>query len=917
MDRFTFLRWVRSGAAGSITGTEGAATTATRPTFPVVVRVDGVGDVARDIALHGPGDVVGIKPGQIIRRFPSPGATTADASRFAHVELDDPDLPWRYSPFRERTAADPAGATLLSEGTLTPWLCLIVAQEKAGVTVGYSAGDLLPTLTITDPAVPDEELPKAGEIAAWAHTQIGGDLPQNPTSLFDNEPHRALSRLVSPRLLQPDTAYVACLVPVFAAGRQAGLGEPVTAPLDERAWAAGVSTVRLPIYDSYRFSTGPGGDFEALVRRLKHVRLDGITDADGNVLVGTRLVDVSSPDFGVPNRPGPLSADLYGALSLSPSGMLALPDAQLGDDIAAAADVEGKVAPPVYGRWHAAAAVPGRAGWPSWVATLNRHPGLRVVAGQGARLVADRQEDFMAACWEQVGAINEANQLLRQAQLAEHASTALYRRHVTVLAPEAALQLLGPALTRLRSPADPRRTQAADLDATCLPRLSIAGSFQRLLRPRGPLVRRIERWMSTDVPRRYDPALVVGALGAGDRLRPAPTPDPAIRLSLGAALGGIDPPAKWPDRQPDPADVNALQQTLGTLAERVAQPPRCQPADLPAAASAAVTAVDPASTVPRRARAQLSLPAGLWDPPERIDPILVAPEITTPMYSALAAQGQDWLLPGLQHVPSDSVSALAANQAFVEVLLAGMNHEMSRELLWRGYPTDQRGTVFRHFWDRRVDASPPPGDITRLHTWTPASTLGTHSAGPVPQQSFVFLLRGQLLRMFPRTSIFLVRATVSGGVTRPVQVDATAKLPVFSGWLDPDVTFLGFDVGVAEVRGANPQTAADPGWFVVIQEQPTQPSFGVSAEAGGLGPNGRYASWADLGVKDLAVVGGRVENGDPFGYVDLAATTTAAFLARAPTGAPSWDGRSDSLAVILLRRPFRLFLHGSDLLESA
>ena len=30
--------------------------------------------------------------------------------------------------------------------------------------------------------------------------------------------------------------------------------------------------------------------------------------------------------------------------------------------------------------------------------------------------------------------------------------------------------------------------------------------------------------------------------------------------------------------------------------------------------------------------------------------------------------------------------------------MVGLNVEMGRELLWRGFPTDQRGTYFRHFW---------------------------------------------------------------------------------------------------------------------------------------------------------------------------------------------------------------------------
>jgi hypothetical protein len=710
---------------------------------------------------------------------------------------------------------------------------------------------------------------------------------------------------------------VACLVPVFAAGRQAGLGQEITATLDERAWAAGGTEVTLPVYDSWRFRTGAGGDFESLVRRLRRVHLDDVLDDDGNPLVGTRPLDVTTPGSGVPPRPARMAVPLFGALRLDGDDPLAPADPGLGADMAAAVDVADAVAPPVYGRWPAAAPVPGRDRWPVWLDTLNRHPGLRAVAAQGARIVAARQEEFMAACWEQAGAVSAANQLLRQAQLARHASTALYRRHVAVLDAPAALQLLAPALTRLASPADPARTQWAELAATCLPVTALSGGLRKLTRPRGPLVRRVERWQDRDVSQGYDPARLVTVLARGDRIGPPPIPDPALRAGLADAAAGLAPPAKWPGKRPDPGDLGALRDRLQTLAGRVPTPPACLPADLPGAAAAVVAAVDPAVTVPRRARAQLRLPAGLWDPPDRIDPIMIAPEITSPMYGQLAAQGRDWLLPGLAHVPVDSVSALAANQPFVEAVLVGMNHEMARELLWRGYPTDQRGTVFRHFWDRRVAATPPPGDVTMVDTWGATTELGTHPAAAEPPDAFVFLLRGQLLRRFPRASIFLVPAQLSGGVARPVAVDASARLPVFSGWLNPDVAFLGFDVGVAEVRGTNPQTAARPGWFVAIQEQPTAPTFGVSAQSGDTGPDGRYRSWADLGATDLAVVGDRSVDGVPVGYVDLAATTTPAFTAKAPTGSTVWDGRSGSLAAILLRRPFRLFLHGSDVLPEA
>ena len=31
--------------------------------------------------------------------------------------------------------------------------------------------------------------------------------------------------------------------------------------------------------------------------------------------------------------------------------------------------------------------------------------------------------------------------------------------------------------------------------------------------------------------------------------------------------------------------------------------------------------------------------------------------------------------------------------------MVGLNHEFARKLLWREYPTDQRGSYFRQFWD--------------------------------------------------------------------------------------------------------------------------------------------------------------------------------------------------------------------------
>ena len=56
-------------------------------------------------------------------------------------------------------------------------------------------------------------------------------------------------------------------------------------------------------------------------------------------------------------------------------------------------------------------------------------------------------------------------------------------------------------------------------------------------------------------------------------------------------------------------------------------------------------------------------------------------------------------------------------------LMLGANHEMGRELLWQGYPTDSRGTPFQKFWQRLDDRD----DIAPIHQWQ-ATRLGKQPA---------------------------------------------------------------------------------------------------------------------------------------------------------------------------------------------
>ena len=118
---------------------------------------------------------------------------------------------------------------------------------------------------------------------------------------LNGAPHLSLSRLVCPRLLTPNTDYLACVVPAFDLGRKAGLGQADadSGPDGARtrlapAWtltATAPTQVQLPVYYSWTFRTGEGGDFASLARRLKINIPAGL---------GQRIVAIGRPGFAVP-----------------------------------------------------------------------------------------------------------------------------------------------------------------------------------------------------------------------------------------------------------------------------------------------------------------------------------------------------------------------------------------------------------------------------------------------------------------------------------------------------------------------------------------------------------------------------------------------------------------------------------------
>ena len=219
-----FLPWVRQGAAAAINVADTLGSNMRGAVdLKATLAINSVPGDPITVRLRGPADVVGIDPNEIVRVDPKPNTTDFEPNYFPGIEFDRPDFPWLFTPAK-------AG----ENAKLRPWLCLVVVR---------AAGRCDPEQLGRCAAADSEHrwACEAGRGAARSGRLLGvgaragrGVEPCRrpiPTTLKNDirtRPERSLSRLLCPRMLQPNTDYIACVVPTFELGRRAGLGEGAT-----------------------------------------------------------------------------------------------------------------------------------------------------------------------------------------------------------------------------------------------------------------------------------------------------------------------------------------------------------------------------------------------------------------------------------------------------------------------------------------------------------------------------------------------------------------------------------------------------------------------------------------------------------------------------------------------------------------
>lgn len=1022
---FGFLPFVRKGLAKNILLPDDPASFGTAPNeraeIIAKIKVDtpaaANSTVSKTISLVGPGDVLGISRDVILRNEPANYVFNFESNLLPFVEFYEEDFLWRYSPGKEN-----------AKNQVRPWLALIVLKDDE-YTPGAPLGDGLPPfiqIMSSTPTAFENLFHPNVEHWAWGHVQMNDPAGQNPIQnlkqTIEKNPDAAVCRLMSSRQLEPDTEYTAFLIPAFETGRLAGLGLPTNvksllgswnqAPQSSNSYPT-PSQGAYPVYHQWRFGTSAMGDFESLARKLKPVELSEAS--------GTRLLDVRHLGMGLETDaaavPNPLYASdatkngtiglegaLYPAGSVYGPAQKATPSSsvnptlqdvftgklkellnlqtELQQNANTAANVynlgtndeDPVVLPPLYGQHHADQTKVA-SGSPLWFQEMNLDLRYRAAAGMGTQIVKEKQEQFMAIAWRQIGEVNAANEKIRKAQLAIQVSKAIYEKHllgeVTSTTSTSAdkfervLKIASPTLKKIQTAdAGIRSTvngflgltaPASQLDkvslkmtaaTSAITSATVDSGFRKMTRNRSTKVRVADKntnELKQGLEKSLDQSTIVTAAApvsspAGSQNQSQYTAAPAYSDSYNDPLLQAMTLANFPAsgtstqnwlqyNRSQFEDFYRTYDHYGTL-DAMDNPVRkslISQSQAHAFRMAVQNSMDPEVSVAGRVLSQIKLSGG--NSFSKIKPILAYPEINLPMVNELVELSVQNLVPNIGDIPNNSVTLLESNDRFIESFMLGLNHEFNRELMWREYPTDSRGTPFRVFWDKKDDINPQKTeeDIAPIHTWNPGKALGTNSYY-ASQNIMVLCVRGDLLKKFPNALIYAQKAGFGPSKSSPRQLinptdvssafaangdyiagNAFIKVPLFKIDLQPDVVMLGFELSKDEAVGIpdNYPNAADAGWFFVFRERPGNIRFGLDAPMSGTLPS-LSGNWNDLSWSHLSTGGTAAKV--------ITQNTTAPGLIQTPQ-TPSWNSDAAQNAVILFRDASLVAIHAGNMIH--
>jgi len=648
-------------------------------------------EVTKEVALFGPGDVLGINPRIISRVAPPLSTKNFEANYVPFLEFKEPDFLWRFS-----TRKTEDGENWL------PWLSLIVLKSASGedesefVELPNRNPNLPARIQLNANAI----LPDLKESWRWSHVHlldIEGSNREQIVAEIKRNPKKAVCRLMCSRKLQPQTKYHAFLIPTYRIGADVALGLSDTNVGTALTWENPSDTSsleQLPYYYQWEFRTGTDGDFEYLVRKLQPRPLENL---------GTQPMDCSSPGFGL--QPEQEEMQLESSLqSLDTNYQAESMEESIRENLTVLLNQSNDlvVTPPVYGEWHAEVADEEEkldAANQEWLEEVNLDFRHRAAAGLGVQFVKENQEGLMKAAWEQYNKVQEANRRLNLGRFGRTISTCLYKRldkmskKENISANEEQyqyqdrfLKLTLPLQNKVLQTEESSKTIGAKLENSRISNKLTQVKIKKYLpqkRVTPPSMNRSEKEETTFFPPITNPQIVSRAFrvqgtnnSIKDRIRSTyrtwimtPTEEEPLFNDLGKKMRHSLIP------------TNTIEKPLANRMERMRGWEK---------------------HLQKKNSTENTFTTANDNTVDELRPILWHPEFHRPLNRFLRELSQDYILAGVEKIPTDTIGLLQTNRRFIEAFMLGANHEFASELRWREFPTDMRGSYFRSFWDTSI-----------------------------------------------------------------------------------------------------------------------------------------------------------------------------------------------------------------------
>ena len=220
---------------------------------------------------------------------------------------------------------------------------------------------------------------------------------------------------------------------------------------------------------------------------------------------------------------------------------------------------------------------------------------------------------------------------------------------------------------------------------------------------------------------------------------------------------------------------------------KLGAPPVRARIDIAAITDASFAAIDPQKTIPAFIWSGIAFPDLIVAiNGEAFREAMAYPQFDIPMYAPLMGLSTEYFLPNIDKIPPNTITLLEDQPALHRGLYGRPQSRIRPRAPVAEYPTDQRGSYFRQFWD-------PSGvintqnlskdalreklrDIPPIHKWSLRSGLGDHDNREKPgakEDELVLVIRGELLKKYPTAVIYAQKARwqrdAAGKIVRTVE----------------------------------------------------------------------------------------------------------------------------------------------------